>query len=61
VDWLARAIASAIFVAAYGLMFSVRVHRAAALVGAVAMMVAGTLLGFFPTEEALDSFVVLTS
>ncbi len=42
-------------------MFSAHVHRAvAALVGAVAMMVAGTVLDFFPMEEALDAIDVDT-
>ncbi len=54
-DWLALLVASVIFVATYALMFSARVHRAiAALAGAVAMMVAGSWVGFLPVEEALE-------
>ncbi|NOX44967.1 MAG: ArsB/NhaD family transporter [Caldiserica bacterium] len=43
-----------IFVAAYVLIFSERVHRTiAALAGAVAMVIAGTFLGFYGQGEAL--------
>ncbi|MFO8034499.1 MAG: ArsB/NhaD family transporter [Candidatus Bipolaricaulota bacterium] len=54
-DWLTLLIASGIFVVTYTLIFSGRVHRTeAALAGAVAMMVVGTLMGFFPVDEALE-------
>lgn len=48
--------ALAIFAAAYALIFSGYLHRAvAAVIGAVAMMVAGSALGFFPHPAAVAS------
>ncbi|HPD06991.1 MAG TPA: ArsB/NhaD family transporter [Candidatus Bipolaricaulis sp.] len=54
--WPVLASALAIFAASYALIFSGYVHRTlAALVGAVAMIVAGSALGFYPYHAAVAS------
>jgi len=55
-EWPALTAALAIFAAAYALIFSGYLHRTvAALIGAVAMVVAGISLGFFPDRAAVAS------
>jgi Na+/H+ antiporter NhaD/arsenite permease-like protein len=50
------ALAAAILVAAYILIFTERVHRTiAALVGAIAMVIVGELAGFYDQREALTA------
>ncbi len=54
--WPVLTAALGIFVAAYALLFSGCLHRTvAALVGAVAMVVTGSALGFFPHHAAVGS------
>ncbi|MBC7220331.1 ArsB/NhaD family transporter [Candidatus Bipolaricaulota bacterium] len=54
--WPTFVVAGLVFAASYALLFSRHVHRTlAALVGAVAMIVAGTALGFYSPHEAAAS------
>lgn len=54
IGWPTFALAGLVFAASYALLFSRRVHRTlATLVGAVAMIVVGTALGFYSPHEAV--------
>lgn len=56
VGWPTFVVAGLVFAASYALLFSRHVHRTlAALVGAVAMILAGTALGFYSPHEAVAS------
>jgi Na+/H+ antiporter NhaD/arsenite permease-like protein len=47
-------VATAIFAVTFGVILSERLHRTtAALVGAIAMLVIGMLMGFYSQEQAL--------